>query len=386
MLELTKRQARRFLLLRHGLLGKKQYKGKEGVLAFLQKLRILQYDPVNICGRSPELSLLARVDGYRPDYLWELLYKDRLLVDHYDKCMCILPIEDFKALRRIRDNYSIYGRRREQIEPAIPHVLELAQQLPHISAKEIGIKDKIEWPWGATSVGRAAAERLYFEGQLVVHHKDGVVRHYTLAEKVGLEHEIHAPDPHPAEDDFYKWIVRRRLYAVGMMENRPGDGFLGIPGWSAAVRKAAFAALEAEGFIFPVLVEGKVWYIDSRDRGTLEAACDPELKVPPRCALIAPLDSLIWDRRTIQTLFGFDYKWEIYTPEPQRKYGAYVLPVVYRDAIVGRIEPVADRKRGVLEVRNFWPEEGFEPTKAFLQALERELKLLARFNGVGFEA
>ena len=382
MVTLTCEQARRFLLLRHGLLGRRQYKGKAGTLAVFQKLRAVQYDPVNICGRSPELSLLARVEGYKPEYLWELLYKDRRLIDHYDKCMCIFPLEDFPYFRRIREGMSIYGRRRAGVEEAFPHVLELAHKLPHISGKEIGMKDRIPWPWGETSVGRAAAERLYFEGKLVVHHKEGVVRHYTLPEKVGIAEAIEAPDPNPADRDFWRWLVRRRLYAIGMMEDRPGDGFLGVSGLNGAVRRQAFSDLLEAGEICPIEVEGRRWHVDVRDRETLEAACRPDVSVSPRCALIAPLDSLIWDRKTIKTIFDFDYKWEIYTPEAQRRYGAYVLPVVYRDGIVGRIEPVADRAQGVLYIRKFWPEPGFRPSKAFEKALERELRRLAAMNGV----
>ena len=85
----------------------------------------------------------------------------------------------------------------------------------------------------------------------------------------------------------------------------------------------------------------------------------------------------------VRDIFGFDYKWEIYTPKEQRKYGHYVLPVLYGDRLVGRIEPVADRRRGVLEVRNFWPEEGFEADEGFRIALGKSLSRLAGMNGCG---
>lgn len=382
MRELTRVQARRFLLLRHGLLGRRVYEGKAGVRVVFEKLRAVQYDPVNVCGRSPELSLLSRVEGYRPEYLRQLLYEDRALVDHYDKCMCIFPLEDFKCFRRIRAGMSIYGRRRAGVEEVFPHVLELAERLPHICAKDIGLDDRIPWPWGETSLGRAAAERLYFEGRLVIHHKDGVVRHYTTPEKAGIAAEITAEDPHTDDRTFFKWLVRRRLYAIGMMEDRPSDGFLGVSGLTAAVRRQAFRDLLEEDSVFPVELEGRTWYVDVRDCEDLERACDPALRPTERCALLAPLDSLLWDRKTIRQIFDFDYKWEIYTPEDKRQYGAYVLPVIYRDRLVGRIEPVADRKRGRLIIRNFWPQPDFRPTKGFAKALDRELVRLAQLNGV----
>ncbi|MDD6316879.1 MAG: crosslink repair DNA glycosylase YcaQ family protein [Clostridia bacterium] len=379
--QITKKQAARFLLLRHGLLGRRQYAGKNGVRALFDTLGAIQYDPVSICGRSPELTIHARVAGYRPEMLWELLYKDRVLVDYFDKCMCILPAEDFKYFGRTRKRYAENGRSRAEIDRVIPQVLELAARQECISARDIGLRDKIDWPWGPTSVGRAAAERLYHEGRLVIHHKEGVVRWYTLPEKVGLEEQVKAPDPHPDDAGFYKWIVRRRLRSIGMMENRPGDGFLGLRGLTSPVRRAAFAALEGEGAILPLEVEGRRYYIDSRDRPVLEAACASGLRVPPRCELLAPLDNLLWDRRLAADIFGFQYKWEIYVPESDRKYGAYVLPVLYRDALVGRAEPVADAKSGVLTLQRFWPEPGFRDSPAFRGAFEGALRRLARLNG-----
>ena len=379
-MELTKMQLRRFLLLRHGLVGARQFDGKEGIMSLLGRLGSIQYDPVNVCGRSPELTLLARVKNYDENMLWDLLYKDRLLLDHYDKCMCIMPREAFGYLRRMRESSSIYGRSRENIEAVIPAVMQAAAEKEYISSKDLGMNDRIDWPWGSTSIGRAAAERLYFEGRLAVHHKEGAVRFYTLPEKIGMEEYIYAEEPHKEDGDYFRWIVRRRLYSIGIMENRGGDGFLGIKGLSAAVRRQSFAELENEGCIFPVTADGKVYYIDSRDRETLEKAISPGFKTTARCELIAPLDNLMWDRKIVSHIFDFDYKWEIYTPKEKLKYGHYVLPVLYRDRLVGRIEPVADRKKKVLEVRNFWPEEGFDPSKSFRTTLMQALERLAKYN------
>ncbi|MEA4920150.1 MAG: crosslink repair DNA glycosylase YcaQ family protein [Clostridiaceae bacterium] len=380
-MELTKKQAARFLLMHHGLIGKRLYKGMEGVMQVFDRLGSVQYDPVNICGRNAELVFLARVDGYESTHLWDLLYRDRRLVDYFDKCMCIMPSCDLRYFRRTMEAYSIYGRSREQVEAVMPRVLQAAAATEYISSKDIGETEKIDWPWGRTSAARAAAERLYFEGRLAVHHKEGVVRYYSLPEKIGMDRHLCAHDPNMTEHQYYKWQVRRRIYSIGMMENRPGDGFLGVRGLKAAERRRAFEELEAEAAIIPVDIESKRYYIDSRDSFLAEKAKEDGLIVPQRCELIAPLDNIIWDRRLISDIFGFSYKWEIYTPMEQRKYSCYVLPVIYRDSFAGRIEPVADRKSGRLEVRNFWPEKGFRATESFKKALGKSLERLAGLNG-----
>ena len=98
------------------------------------------------------------------------------------------------------------------------------------------------------------------------------------------------------------------------------------------------------------------------------------------CALIAPLDPFLWDKKLIRRLFGFDYTWEIYTPETKRKFGAYVLPLLYGEGFAGRAEVVNDRKNHTLVIRNIWYEPSFQKTKAFASASKKCMKRFAVFN------
>ena len=93
--KLTREQARRFLLRRHGLLGGYQFEGKRGILEFVKQVGCIQFDPVNVCGRSPELVLLSRVKGFTKQMLHELLYQDRQLIDYFDKNLSIFATEDW---------------------------------------------------------------------------------------------------------------------------------------------------------------------------------------------------------------------------------------------------------------------------------------------------
>ena len=104
---------------------------------------------------------------------------------------------------------------------------------------------------------------------------------------------------------------------------------------------------------------------------------DPTLR--KRCEFIAPLDCLLWDRKLIRALFDFDYKWEIYTPANQRKYGNYVLPVLYGDRFIGRIE-FAREKAVAVSIKNLWYEEGLRPTKTLSAAIDMRAAQFAHFN------
>ena len=96
---------------------------------------------------------------------------------------------------------------------------------------------------------------------------------------------------------------------------------------------------------------------------------------------MAPLDCMMWDRNLIRSLFHFDYQWEIYTPAVQRKYGFYVLPLLYGEQFIGRAEPVVDKETNTLTVKNIWYENGVRQTKKLYTAVERCMKRLAKLNG-----
>ena len=131
-----------------------------------------------------------------------------------------------------------------------------------------------------------------------------------------------------------------------------------------------------EGLRFPL-------YVLSTDLPLLESVRSGQADCKARLEFLAPLDPMLWDRKLIEALFGFQYSWEIYTPASKRKYGYYVLPVLYGDRLVGRIEPKTDRKANSLTVQNIWFEPGVRQTKTLSGMIDKAVCRLARFNGCG---
>ena len=128
---LTKREARRFLLRKHGLLGAYRFSGKAGALAFLRQAGCVQFDPIDICGRSPDLTFHARVKGFTRRQLWELLYRDRKAVDYFDKNLSIIPVEDWPYFARERAAHLDSERSRERLRAVRPQILaEIARRGP----------------------------------------------------------------------------------------------------------------------------------------------------------------------------------------------------------------------------------------------------------------
>ena len=123
------------------------------------------------------------------------------------------------------------------------------------------------------------------------------------------------------------------------------------------------------GALIEVAVEGLRGprYVPSDALTTLDAAEAevrdgvPPGRAEPGVAFLAPLDPFVWDRALLRDLFGFDYVWEVYVPQAKRRWGYYVLPILFGDRLVGRIEPRIERREGVLRVVGLWFEDGFEP-------------------------
>ena len=393
MLNITPDQARQFILLKQGLLGRHRFAGKDGAYQYVRQAGCIQYDPVDVCGRNAELTLQSRVKGFTKRMLDDLLYRDRLLVDYADKELSIWPSEDWPYFASYRERSMALGKTFSGIpeleEEAIRHIRANGP----VSSDSLPLEGTVFWHssmhwsghWHKESpAARSVLEQLYTDGVLLIHHKSGTRKFYDLAEKYLPADLLAAPDPCPDESARLDWRVLRRIGAVGLLWNRRSDAWLGI---SMAVeeRDAAFARLEKAGRITPVRVEGLRFplYVLNTDLPLLESVRSGQADCKARLEFLAPLDPMLWDRKLIEALFGFQYSWEIYTPASKRKYGYYVLPVLYGDRLVGRIEPKADRKANSLTVQNIWFEPGVRQTKTLSGMIDKAVCRLARFNGCG---
>jgi len=380
---LTNKQARQFLLRRHGLIGEHVFMGKEGVMAFIKRVGSIQFDPVDLCGRNADIALNSRVSGYTKEMLEELLYKERRLVDYFDKNLSIFPVEDFpvfvseKPSGGYAEAYDARGG--DAVQQIKPRIRQLIKERGQISAKEVDVDEKIIWHWGTmASLPRAALESMYFRGELIIHHKTGTNKSYAFANDLLPAEILNAHLPFKTSEEWQTWLVKRRIGSVGMLWNKSSDAFLGSR-LKTAQRTLAFQKLLADGEIFEINVEGvkEPFYIREDERPALEEALSGK-EYKDRAEFIAPLDNLLWDRRLIEALFGFFYKWEIYTPQEKRKYGPYTLPFLYGDNFAGRVD-ITRRGRAIL-INKVWTENG-KPLKGKIKsAFEECLKRFAEFN------
>ncbi|MCL6602930.1 MAG: winged helix DNA-binding domain-containing protein [Paenibacillus sp.] len=383
---ITKKQARLFLL-QHQQLNPSILSGsKQSIYDYIRRVGCIQYDPLSITGHNHELVLQARIPGFTPELVQELLYQDRLLIDGWDKNMSIYCTEDWPYFQRSRELATSRYERNSEIMATVERVRrELTERGP-LSSLDLEGKDKINWAWAPARLSRAALESMYFWGELVIHHRVHTRRYYDFTTRLLPESILERQDPNETEDQYYDWYVLRRIGSIGLQWNRSGDGWLGINGLKSKERTGAVQRLLHTDKIREVNVEGikLPFYIRSIDAPVLEGILEEtnehgeDYSITSTATALAPLDNLLWDRELIKQLFDFEYRWEVYKPAAERQYGYYVLPLLYGDRFVARIEPVMDKKSGILTIINWWWELGESLSPELTLAIRDAMISLAR--------
>jgi uncharacterized protein YcaQ len=391
--------AGRFLVIRHLLApARAQMAGLDGVRAVFERLGSIQFDPLAVAGRNHDLVLHARVRDYDPVWTNELLYGTRELFEAYNKGLSLLPTSELPWHRHTWDKFRRYhhdgafARHAQTME----HVLERIREDGPLCSLDFERKPAVDWYWGPTSEVRAVLEALAEAGVIALDRREGNRRYYDLTERLFPPAILGAERP---DREQRRHRLHSRYKAHGLLgESGQSELWYGIgPARASAkdppgtvTRTELRAELVDAGELVPVVVEGvrSTRYV-LREEADLLRSSEAESGAgrgldAPSVVLLAPLDPLAWDRNLLRDLFDFDYVWEVYVPAARRRWGYYVLPLVWGDRFVGRIEPRIDRKGGAIRVLGLWWQDGFSPRRSegFVEAMRLALAAYARFGGV----
>jgi uncharacterized protein YcaQ len=377
----TPEGARRFLVCRHFLAPARALAGgPPAVVEVIRKLGSIQFDPIAVAGRNHDLMLHARVADYEPPWC-DALFERREIFETTNKALSFIPADEFPWYRvnagrkgprfhaaALADNADVARRVLERIQADGPLCSADFEQESGKTKNWFGLPE---------NAVRSVLEAYTVAGVIGLARRDGNARYYDVVERL-LPAELLAHEVPEEEQLRHKLVSRHRAHGL-LGAGGAGGTFARIA--NPDVRRALHGEAVERGELVPVEIEslrGKRFVVADEVAG-LEAPPEP----PPSVAFIAPFDSLLWDTALLAKLFDFDFVWEGFFKPEKRRWGYYVLPILFGDRFVGRIEPRIDRNRGRVEVIGLWWESGFAPRRAegLVEAMRDALRSYLRFAG-----
>jgi len=342
-------------------------------------------DTINVVGRAHDLTLFSRLEGYKPLQLQTLLEEDRSLFEGWTHDASAIPTQWYPhwkprfALDRARIQRHAWWQNLlgPETERVCAHVLERISAEGPLGSADFDHPEK-RGPWWGWKPQKAALDYLWRTGGLAIAKRVNFHKRYDLAERVLPEaHSLPEPDP----EAHLEWACATAVERLGVFSPKELAGFWGAIEASEAKRWCQGAL--KDGRIVAVRVEAA----DGSEPQPAFAIADWQQRLvslpeaPEGIRLLCPFDPVLRDRSRALRRFGFDYRFEAFTPSSKRIYGYYVMPILEGERIVGRLDPKLHRDRGVLEVRGLWWESGIKPTKVRVKRLQKALEALARFLG-----
>jgi uncharacterized protein len=381
--EVTAEAARRFLVARHFLAPARSLDGgPNAVLEVIRRLGSIQFDPIAVAGRNHDLMLHARVAGYEPAWCDEL-YRRREIFETTNKALSFIPADEFPWYRvsggrkgprfhaaALADNAEVAGQVLERIRADGPLSSADFERTSGATKNWFGVPE---------NAVRSVLEAHTVAGSIGLARREGNVRYYDVIERL-LPPKLLAQEIPEQEQLRHKLLSRYRAHGL-LGAGGAGGTFARIA--NPDVRRALQKELVELGSLVAVQIDdlrGRRFVV-ADEVGLLEAPPEP----PPSVAFVAPFDSLLWDTALLAKLFGFEFVWEGFFKAEKRRWGYYVLPILFGDRLVGRIEPRIERERACVEVLGLWWEDGFVPGRAegFVDAMRDALDAYLRFAGVG---
>jgi uncharacterized protein YcaQ len=222
---------------------------------------------------------------------------------------------------------------------------------------------------------------MYLQGELIIHHKINTRKVYDFAHRHLQDELLSSPDPNETEEQYQDWHILRRIGGVGLLWNKSSEAWGGILGLNKKDRETALNRLIKQERVLEVQVEGVTLPLYARETDRIKLEKTMESDLLPRATIIAPLDNLIWGRQLTEELFDFSYRWEVYKPVAERRFGYYVLPILYGDRFIARFEPGRDKKTGSLLIKNWWWESDIRPSKHMKSELQQCFTQFLRYLG-----
>jgi uncharacterized protein YcaQ len=385
VIRLSQRSAQLLHLGAQGLLKRSTRKARKAdVAAAIARMGLLQIDTINVVARSPYMTLFSRLGAFRNEWLDESL-AEGMLAECWAHEACFVPAAEYRYHRDYRAGraghwaHRMAERTHEEARADMDALLERIRREGPLRAADFERDTPGTKGWWGWKPEKRWLEAWFALGRLMVARRERFQRVYDLAERVTARWAVPLPTAPMNEGEARRHFVLESVRALGVTKARwIADYFRLRP----RVTDDELAPLADQGLLVRVVVEG--WdepaYVHRDHEALLRDAARNALRAS-RTTLLSPFDPVVWDRARAQDLFGFEYTIECYTPAAKRKYGYYVLPILHRGRLVGRVDAKAHRQAGLFQVLGIWLEPGETATPGLVEGVGNAIRECAAWHG-----
>ncbi|MET0936155.1 MAG: crosslink repair DNA glycosylase YcaQ family protein, partial [Luteibacter sp.] len=385
VLRLSQRSAQLLHLAAQGLLKRRTRKARRtDVLATIERMGLLQIDTINVVARSPYMVLFSRMGAYRNAWLDEALAEGSL-AECWAHEASFVPAtawhfhRDYRSGRANHWAHKSAGRTHVDARVDMDALLERIRLEGPLRAADFERDAPATKGWWGWKPEKRWLEALFALGELMVTRRERFQRVYDLTERVTSAWPVPPPTGMLGEAAVRRHFVLDGVRALGIARARWIADYYRL---KPRVTDAELVPLVADGSLIQVAVDG--WdepaYVHRDHAALLEDAAANLLRAT-RTTLLSPFDPVVWDRARARELFGFEYTIECYVPAPKRVYGYYVLPILHRGRLVGRLDAKAHRQGGLFQVLGIWLEEGQVATPALIEGIALAIGECAAWHG-----
>lgn len=385
MIEITLAEAQQFILEKQGLVTKTPAQSTREVA---RRIHNIQIDTISVVARAHDLTVFSRFPHYREKDVWKLL-EQKQLFESISHALCLLPMEEFpyhywqmlayrNSLKHpywsnwIRDNQHV-----------IDSVYNAIKEHGAHSSKDFKVpperKSKGWWAWKNE---KRALEHLFRIGKLLIHYRKGFQKYYDLPERV-LPHAVDLV-PMPIEE-VPDYLCEKTLASYGIGNHHEIRCYINNRVtrqlWNNDQEQLTkfLDAKVKENILTKVKIQTiqEPHYVQTQDLDLLQ---NDDAITLDHMQFINPFDNVIRERSLLTKYWHFNYTLEAYTPQANRKYGYYLMPILEGHQFIGRLEPKAHRKQNTLELKSIYFEDGYTLTNQSLERLHQGIIQFAEFH------
>lgn len=353
------------------------------LLAAVERMQLLQIDTIAVVARSPYLVLYSRIGAFAQEWLEQALAQASL-IETWAHEACFAPVHSYPLHRAHQDSRRHWAQRmaQRQLEAdgaAITALVTRIAEQGAVRSSDFSRTDAGGGGWWGWKPEKRWLEAAFADGRLMVARRENFQRVYDIPQRVLAGRPELLQVPRPEATALRQQLIEASLLALGIaparwladyfrLDSRVSDEEL-----QPLLRSGQALAVQVQGLTGPCYVHQRhALALEQVQMGLLQAR---------RTVPLSPFDPLVWDRQRAQELFGFEYRLECYTPAHKRQFGYFVLPLLDRDQLVGRMDAKAHRAAGVFEVKALYLQPGVRPSTALARRLLQAISASARWHG-----